>query len=210
MSDLYILDKQENEKYRVKIVQDFNPLNPRKEWDNLGVMICWHSRYNLGDKIKTPFSDPEDFYNYVKDFPSIILPLYLLNHSGLTMSTGSFNDPWDSGQVGYIYVSKETIRKEWNVTRISKKLREKVIKCLEAEVETYSQYLKGDVWGFVIEDVKTGEYLDSCWGFYGSNPKENGMWDCWSEEIRKLVDSNYEINPKGYFLDKQLELPLAM
>lgn len=35
----------------------------------------------------------------------ITLPLYLMDHSGLAMQTTSFNDPWDSGQVGWIYVS---------------------------------------------------------------------------------------------------------
>ena len=33
----------------------------------------------------------------------ITLPLYLMDHSGLAMQTTSFNDPWDSGQVGWIY-----------------------------------------------------------------------------------------------------------
>jgi len=30
------------------ILRDSDPINPR-EWDNVGSMICWHSRYNLGD-----------------------------------------------------------------------------------------------------------------------------------------------------------------
>jgi hypothetical protein len=37
---------------------------------------------------------------------------------------------------------------------------------LRADVETYSQYVSGDVWGFVIEDAE-GEEVDSCWGIYG-------------------------------------------
>ena len=37
----------------------------------------------------------------------ITLPLYLMDHSGLAMQTTSFNDPWDSGQVGWIYVRLE-------------------------------------------------------------------------------------------------------
>ncbi|MBQ1716696.1 MAG: hypothetical protein II025_02230, partial [Ruminococcus sp.] len=30
----------------------------------------------------------------------VVLPVYLLDHSGLSVSTHSFNDPWDSGQTG--------------------------------------------------------------------------------------------------------------
>lgn len=42
-----------------------------------------------------------------------ILPLYLYDHSGISMSTGSFigrvpHADWDSSQVGYIYLDKET------------------------------------------------------------------------------------------------------
>ncbi len=35
--------------YRLKIYQDDNTDSPRS-WDNLGTMICFHRRYNLGDK----------------------------------------------------------------------------------------------------------------------------------------------------------------
>ena len=35
----------------------------------------------------------------------VILPLYLYDHSGITMNTCGFSCPWDSGQVGWIYAS---------------------------------------------------------------------------------------------------------
>jgi hypothetical protein len=37
--------------YEFEIKSDFEPENPR-EWDNLGTMKRYHSRYNLGDKHK--------------------------------------------------------------------------------------------------------------------------------------------------------------
>ena len=43
----------------------------------------------------------------------VILPLYLFDHSGISISTGSFHDPWDSGQVGFIYASKEKAKEGW-------------------------------------------------------------------------------------------------
>jgi hypothetical protein len=36
-----------------------------------------------------------------------VLPLYLYDHGNITMSTGSFHDTWDSGRVGFIYMTKE-------------------------------------------------------------------------------------------------------
>lgn len=201
----------ENEKFRVKIIQDFDPQNPRDD-DNLGTMICFHSRYNLGDK--HDFKSVQEFKEWWMENAEsgVTLPLYLYDHSGVTMSTGPFSCPWDSGQVGWIYVTAETIKQEFPCKRTSKKIRNKVIAILEAEVQTYDQFLTGDIWGFEIERKEDDEWehADSCWGFYGHDPKENYMWEHWSEEIRKLVNPNYEINPDGYFLDAQLELGLAM
>jgi len=36
--------------YLLQIMLDDEPMNPRTDWDNFGHMICWHSRYNLGDE----------------------------------------------------------------------------------------------------------------------------------------------------------------
>jgi hypothetical protein len=145
-----------------RIEQDDNAQNPRTEFDNIGKMYCWHSRYNLGDKHN--YESPEDFQESDEyKNAAVILPLYLYDHSGITISARPFSCPWDSGQVGYIFVDTPTIRKEWGK---GKKAIEKARKYLLAEVETYDQYLTGDVWGYIVED-DNGNHLDSCWGFYG-------------------------------------------
>lgn len=96
----------------------------------------------------------------------IMLPLYLYDHSGITMSTGPFSCPWDSGQVGFIYITREQILKEYGWKVITTKRREQIVKYLIADVEIYDQYLTGDVYGYMVED-NDGEDIDSCWGFYG-------------------------------------------
>ena len=45
--------------YTLLISEDDMPLNPRKEYDNLGKMVCWHRHYQLGDQHK--FDEPRDF-----------------------------------------------------------------------------------------------------------------------------------------------------
>lgn len=117
----------------------------------------------------------------------IILPLYLYDHSGITMNTSGFNCPWDSGQVGWIYISKEKVRQEYGVKRITKKIRDRVIAALKAEVETYSQWLEGNVFGFVLKNAE-GNEVDSCWGFYGTDWKENGLSDAVPNEYRYLLE----------------------
>ena len=181
---------------RVRIVQDNDPESPR-EWDNVGTMVCWHSRYNLGDE--QPSGDGSDYLrelaaDYVaandpEDIPDehvqrildkyfLILPLYLFDHSGLHISTGGFSCPWDSGQVGYIYCEKSHGIAEYGD-------EDKALEGLQEEVATYDDYLSGNVYGFVIEECETcetceneeWEHVDSCFGFYGYDPDKNGMID---------------------------------
>lgn len=161
--------EQQYKGYTIKIYQDDNTDSPR-DWSNLGKMICFHRRYELGDKHDTSV---EDVQALIKRQDIIWLPLFLYDHSGISMSTSRsypFNDPWDSGQVGIIYVDKATIRKEYSVKHIFKNTLDKALNCLRGEVETYDKFLTGEVYGYVIEDEQ-GNNIDSCWGFYDT-PQE--------------------------------------
>ena len=140
-----------------------------RDWDNLGTMVCWHTRYDLGDKTLS-HDNLQEQVNDILSEDCFVLPLHLYDHSGLSMSTSNsgypFSDIWDSGQVGFIYVTKADVRKEWNKQRISKQLENRVYDNLRAEVNEYDQFLRGDVWGYTITD-RHGDIVDSCWGFYG-------------------------------------------
>lgn len=154
-------------KYKIEVIQDEYAQSPRED-DNLGTMVCFHRRYNLGDK--HDFSDGDELNDFIrknKKKIGVILPLYLYDHSGLTMNTTGFSCPWDSSTVGVIYIMKDKIRKEYSWTRISKKRLEKIATYLKGEVETYDQYLTGDVYGYRITDTTNDEEMDSCWGYYG-------------------------------------------
>jgi len=117
--------EQENYKgCEIKIVYDTDPVNPVEEYDSFGKMICFHKRYNLGHKHGYSL---ESFQAFLKanENSIVVLPLYLYDHSGITMKTTPFSCQWDSGQVGYIYVTYEDIRKEYNTKRITPKIRVK-------------------------------------------------------------------------------------
>jgi hypothetical protein len=154
--------------YNIRVMADSDPESPR-EWDNLGTMVCWHSRYNLGDVDgNREYESPEAFLEEIGD--AIVLPLYLYDHSGITMNTTGFSCPWDSGQVGFIYITLDKVRKEYGWKKITKKRREQIEKYLTGEVETYDMYLRGEVYGFnITRNDEDGEEvdIDSCWGFYG-------------------------------------------
>lgn len=155
------------EKYKdhvIKIYNDFDPENPIKEWDMLGEFVCFHRNYDLSNTDR--FDSAEEVIEYIETEDVAFLPLYLYDHSGITMSTTPFSCPWDSGQVGVILVDKSKVMKEFSRKKWSKRLRAKVEKILKAEVETFDKYLTGQVYGYVIEDKEEVEHIDSCWGFY--------------------------------------------
>ena len=208
---------------RIQIISDEDPMHPRKEWDNLTTMACWHRRYHLGDiqpkespreylaslarevddelediqervdAIENHYYPNEDHWCCVKaraywvkrleaalDRHYLIRTLYLYDHSGITISMGGFSCSWDSGPVGYIVMPLAKAEENWSVKGwdapvtypdgSAKTLRERSLDLMRGEVETYDQYLTGDVWGYVVTYLDDdGEELgeDSCWGFYG-------------------------------------------
>ena len=121
------------------------------------------------DNFESFFADMfEDFF--------VLVPVFLYNHSGYSISTGSFSCRWDSGQLGYIYAPK-------NHPDFEGKTTEEISKALEEEIETLDQYLTGDVWHGAVETLVPGkpaceccgrgqdpdewEVVDSCGRFYG-------------------------------------------
>jgi hypothetical protein len=156
----------------IRIIHDEDPSSPRDN-DNLGEMVCWHSRYSLGDR--QPNEDPVEYQKSIPD-GSIVLPLYLYDHSGITMSTKSFGCEWDSGQVGFIVATPKKLRAEYDAEWNKPEVRAKAEEALRAEVSQYDEFITGNYWGFEKLD-KNGEVADACWGFSGSDPFTNGMSD---------------------------------
>lgn len=165
--------------FTLRLEHDSAPCNPRKEFDHFGKMICWWNNYNLGDEnprmspqdwirkfaaglvnAENPDLIPDEHIERILDKHAVMLPLHVYEHGGITMSTGRFSCPWDSGQAGWIYATMNQVRAEFDGDV------QKATACLEAEVQEYDQFLTGDVWGYVIED-EDGYEVDSCWGFYG-------------------------------------------
>jgi len=192
-----------NGKRLLRIYPDTSGDSPR-DWDNLGHMVCWHGRYTLGDKHS--FKTPDDFTQFVKEQGKdiVLLPLYLLDHSGLRIRTRSFSDcdpgQWDSGQVGWIYATSEDAKKAWGckdneVVGLTAENITKIREVLQEEVEVFDQFLSGDVYGFQVVEEETcatcghteERHIDSCWGFYGDDWEKNGLLDHAGEEWTKAM-----------------------
>lgn len=154
----------------VKIFYDEDSNARRDEWRFADILYLNRSRNCLGDRAVSE----QEVDEITKSGKYIYLPVFAYVHSGVMIRASSgknpFNCPWDSGQSGIVCVSKERVRQTYKVTRISKKILEKVYKTLEAEVEECSNILQGNVYGFVLEE--DGEETDSCWGFVTDEPEK--------------------------------------
>lgn len=168
---LYEAESYEHAGIPVRIVYDPEPQDPR-EWTQLGEMVCWHRRYNLGDRqIDSREQEALErggmrllnrYLRLVKG-ATCVVPLGLIDHSGLAMYPGggphwSDSAGWDSGTVGFIYDTPEG-RADCGTPP------DKIEEGLKAEIKEYDQFLRGEVYGYIVADGCDDE--ESCFGFFG-------------------------------------------
>ena len=110
------------------------------------------------------------------------LPLYITDHSGISMQTYRF-DVWDSSFVGLIFVEKDFYLAQMCL-KDEEGWKEKAKETLKSEIEIYSDFLEGNVYQWTLyepvvvirqsmdgkelsrEIDEEGEMVDSMGGFY--------------------------------------------
>lgn len=122
------------------------------------------------------------------------LPVYMYEHGGITLKTTPFSCSWDSGQLGFIWMTFKSAKEELGGhDGTLESVRAAAHRILKAEIEVYDQYVTGEVYGYVVEklmpcpdDWSIEEWAehdchwdeeDSCWGFFGMDLIENGILD---------------------------------
>ena len=192
---------------RVTKTIDEYPSNPREFNDNLTTMICHCRNYSLGDVKESELFNGYDSLKELKQAlekyygkMAYIKPSSLYDHSIQTLSIGEPTDMWDSGYVGFIFVTKEQARKWFNVKRITKAVIEKIEKLAQSEVEEYNKvWLWGEVYVLSLERVFTNvddkndsfeELVDSVGGFTFDNDYtvEEAIGECFG-----LKQGEYEL-----------------
>lgn len=160
---------------------DESPDNPRK-WDNAGKLVIYpRGNYMEVNELDMTFR-PEDYsgwdeldQNVMECYPKAeVLPVFRYEHSGVVYNTIGFSAYDSHGcRVGFILCDRETMLKEWGKKIITPKIREQARKCMNAEIECFSQWANGEVYGYIIKDENGNDFPDgftdseSCWGFYG-------------------------------------------
>ena len=204
--------------------EDGGHADPR-DADNLGTMVCWHPEYALGDEqftspggrgyVVTPFdtecgrypSSMQALERYLRLMRGalVVLPLFLLDNSGLSLRAGSPSacDPggWDTTMVGFIYTTAGRIAelcgapvrdgdpfycpRDWEGTAEAW-----IAEQLDVEVRLYSAFLSGQVYGWVVRDAR-GEVVESCWGYLPGVDHERGQdgLEYLRQEAREAAES---------------------
>ena len=158
---MFITHTENSRHLRIEIIHDEDAVSPRED-DNFGHMVCQHRRYRLGDGLPSRLSDrfhslssrhglsETAFFWRWKNLHKkhlLLLPLYLYDHSGLTISTSPFSCPWDSGHIGWIFVTHQKIRQEYGEEDLTLEILERAKQVLIGEVKIDDHYLRGDAWG---------------------------------------------------------------
>lgn len=150
--------KNTSTKKQVKVVNDIHADNPLFFSDVVRV-VAFHNKYNLGN---VHDYNQED-YNSWEEVKKAILanekvvsikPLYMYEHSSFAFSTSPFSCPFDSGQVGFIYVVLDNYTKEMS--------EETTQNLIQSTIEDYESYSNGDV--YLVED-ENGEILFDIYGY---------------------------------------------
>lgn len=147
---------------KVEIYIDPDPMSPA-EWDGLGTIVHWHRRDHL-------FGQAGDRDHVLPADIVVKLPIWIYQHGGISVWAGGSApaDPWDSGQVGWIYMTREQVSENWPDWKLITPKRKKLIeKVLEARVKSWDDYYLGRVYGYEVTAPDGSQ--DSCWGFYGDD-----------------------------------------
>lgn len=183
------------------IVHDDCPDNPMQEWSMLGTLAVHPNHAHWANEaidldIPTGNNPISHMENFIKDKgyrldEVIAYPVTKYEHGSISLSLGDNRScPWDSGVVGFIYAEQAKVREWFKVKRVTKAIEEKAAQCFEDELDTLTQYLNGDVYGFRVYQVNTAEFekygehcleqsecIDNCCGYYSKDDAMGDMLD---------------------------------
>ena len=155
--------------------------NPRKWADMFWTWVTTQGAGYSDLKNDTPEDYEDEDGRLDKQFlkENIVIPLYLYRHSGDAISLGReypFDCQFDSGCMGFAYVSRAKVLKEYGWKVITQKRREKLVGYLQGEVDEMNAWLAGETYGVQVIDMQT-EWEDSSWGYIGHDYLKSAVRD---------------------------------
>lgn len=199
----------------IELHADEDAQNPRHDMDWAGKVVIWSRDYSLSDKdldydpdrhskglwlccmtdteVYWDDATDEEIAKAMKVFERDYI--YLGLNVGYRAEGVRVTTPFDpDSDDGLIFISKSDAIKEWGKKICTKDVRERALKYLKGEIETYDQYLRGEVFGYITkepakedEEPEDAEEIDSCWGFY---PDEtDGFYKRYDYAVRQAKDT---------------------
>ena len=148
--------------------------NSPREYQDLTVLELYHRRYDLCNESKhttDDFSSWSDLNNLInkENKIAVILAVHMYDHSGTAFSTTPFDCKFDSGTVGFIYITKEKVQELYGKKNLTKNLIEKATDFLNAEIKEYTSWCNGETYTYSVYNNKFEQkeelYADCIYGF---------------------------------------------
>ena len=156
----------------ITIQEDSDPLNPRED-DNICIIHVGMRHYSFGDENYNTLEDIEAARIEAEKQGDICLPLYAYCHGGVTISLSPYACRWDSGQAGFVQISRQKMLDEFNKKRFTKALKDRALSIAQAEVKMLDEYLNNTFYMFNVEGEVVG----------GFSSEEDAL-----EEAKNIVD----------------------
>lgn len=179
------------EQPRLVIKHDDSPESPR-EWDNLGYFITSEQRYMSPDGkkaegvqsiVESAADDANNSEHHaelitaaINEMGETVKAIYLVyryEHGNVIYRRGTASG-FDYSNCGFYIVTDKT-------ADILGTPADRFDAVIDGELETYSAYTNGDVYGFTLYD-DNGEHEDSCWGLYDIDDIKEALPDSFKNE----------------------------
>lgn len=187
-----VLDGQ---KVLLSLSPDLDAENPVVDWaEHLPVIAGWHPKYTIGSKDgkdrliaivrdsiryresweeSVLYGNPHylnldewsELCEALEKIGAIVLPVYMYDHSCLSVSLYPFLCPWDSGQVGVMVWSREQQEKYFcKKIRNTRKHQEQTKRIMHSLFTEWKAYVEGEVYFCELATID-GDVIDCCTGF---------------------------------------------
>jgi len=209
---------------RVRLIRDNYCEYPKNDEPLIRIAYLERSRHVLGDEAVS-VDRMDEIRDGIASGELVGLRVYAYVHSEASIGcfdgppSYPFNDRWDSGPSGYVYMTARDAHKTWGLVRgdgakgldggaaCAEDCRRRALEACRETVNVFNMWLTGECWGYRVDEavedpLRPGRQLldendepvwtsavDSCWGFIGDDWKTNGIADY----IQHYVDSGYKV-----------------
>lgn len=178
MSNVYAV--AENDNYKVTVRYDDTAESPR-EWDNVCDIITFSTQVHIKEGVYKDMEASQFMREVEPKMDFFISPLYMYNHSGISLSLSPITCDWDTSKIGWVYVTLDRFKEHYfDDYTGSEEQKKKLTDAINGELSVFNDYYAGNVFYFTLEKKVTCQCcdhvaysdIDSVGGYYFNSFKE--------------------------------------